>query len=174
MSTQIEISDATYAKIMGALGPEDTAGSFIAKTVNSYLNAEIEPKVSAPQSLKFSGTHVPDLTFTKITNATINGTPISKNNWATLTYEILKHAKQSGLNLLSFNSLRIVEGKNEDNGFWFAEELGISMQGQSANDAWRAIVEIADKSSARIEVQFCWRDTPKAAHPGINSLLVFP
>lgn len=50
-------------------------------------------------------------------------------------------------------------------------DLGISVQGQSAADAWKEIDRLAKKWSIPVSVEFSWRQNPKAQHPGRIGLL---
>ena len=54
----------------------------------------------------------------------------------------------------------------EDAGYKFYSELGLSVQGQSAQDAWREVSRLADKHHIPVEGEFQWRDNEKAQHPG--------
>jgi hypothetical protein len=51
-------------------------------------------------------------------------------------------------------------------GYKFYPELGISVQGQSAMDAWKEVSRLAQKFRIPVEVRFQWRDNDKAQHPG--------
>ena len=59
----------------------------------------------------------------------------------------------------------------EKEGFYFHPEIGISVQGQSAADAWKEIARIAAKHRIPVRVEFWWRQNPKAQFPGRTGLL---
>ncbi|QDI78112.1 hypothetical protein R2C4_15915 [Leisingera aquaemixtae] len=59
----------------------------------------------------------------------------------------------------------------EDQGYKFIPELGISVQGQSAPDAWREAARLAKKWNIEVWVDFVWRDNAKARHPGEHGLM---
>nr|WP_201752605.1 hypothetical protein [Sphingomonas changnyeongensis] len=59
----------------------------------------------------------------------------------------------------------------ETEGFKYHTDLGISVQGQSAADAWKEIDRIARKWKIPVSVKFCWRNNPKAQHPGQTGIL---
>jgi hypothetical protein len=50
----------------------------------------------------------------------------------------------------------------------FLPELGISIQGQDANGAWRAACHIAQKLGLQLSATFVWREKEGAAFPGIT------
>jgi hypothetical protein len=51
-------------------------------------------------------------------------------------------------------------------GYKLQPELGISIQGQSAMDAWKEVSRLAQKHRIPVEVRFQWRDNEKAQYPG--------
>lgn len=56
-------------------------------------------------------------------------------------------------------------------GYTYYQHLGISVQGQSAQDAWRECERLATKFQVPVEVHFQWRDNPKAKYPGRQGAL---
>src|SRR3546814_14594305 len=58
----------------------------------------------------------------------------------------------------------------EDEGFTYHSDLGISIQGQSASDAWKEVDRLAKKRNIPVRVEFCWRPNPKALYPGRKGL----
>jgi len=59
----------------------------------------------------------------------------------------------------------------EDEGFTYHSDLGISIQGQSAVDAWRETDRLANKWRIPVTVEFWWRQNPKAQYPGRTGML---
>jgi len=59
-----------------------------------------------------------------------------------------------------------VVGKKEDNGYRYLDDVGVSVQGQDANNAWKATYHILRAIKVPVEVNFVWQDNPKAAAPG--------
>jgi hypothetical protein len=59
----------------------------------------------------------------------------------------------------------------EDEGFKYHPHLGISVQGQSASDAWKEVERLAKKWHIPVAVEFWWRQNPKAQHPGRTGIL---
>jgi hypothetical protein len=59
-----------------------------------------------------------------------------------------------------------VIGKKEDNGYKYLDGVGISVQGQDANNAWRTTYRVLKAIKVPAEVTFVWQDNPKAVAPG--------
>ncbi len=59
----------------------------------------------------------------------------------------------------------------EDEGYRFFPELGISVQGQSAAEAWKEVDRLAKKWRIPVTVEFVWRQNPKAQNPGKAGVL---
>lgn len=57
-------------------------------------------------------------------------------------------------------------GKKEDNGYKYIDEVGVSIQGQDANNAWKTTYNVIQALKMPVEVIFAWQDNPKAATPG--------
>jgi len=47
-----------------------------------------------------------------------------------------------------------VAGQEEDNGYKFLKSVGLSVQGQNANNAWKAISHLAKATGLKIEARF--------------------
>jgi hypothetical protein len=116
-----------------------------------------------------SGLALPDLTHTRVLEATIEGNPVRKPNWNGLLDEMVRLAmtrigdfekvrRLSGVNMVS--------GYKDDEGFGYLSDLDVSIQGQDANAACRAIAYLADALGISIEIGFMWRLKEGAAFPG--------
>lgn len=113
--------------------------------------------------------HPPNLTFTKVVSALLNGEPVKPANWNRLLDAAITYAAAQ---IGDFNKLRrivainIASGQKTDEGYHFLEDAGLSVQGQDANGAWRSIMFIAQNLKASVEVSFIWRNKEGAEHPG--------
>ncbi len=92
-----------------------------------------------------------------------------QHNWNRLldqaigvAFALLKDAKKVTA-LLHINS---VVGKKEDQGYRFLSHSGISVQGQDANGAWRAVYRIAKELSIPFDVEFMWAQKESLAYAG--------
>jgi hypothetical protein len=112
---------------------------------------------------------LPSLTHTKILSASIGGEAIARPNWNRLLDEILRRAmKRVG----SFEKLRrlcpvnLVEGRKEDEGYSYISDIDVSVQGQDANGACRAVLMAAQGLGISVDIGFMWRLKEGAAYPG--------
>jgi hypothetical protein len=117
---------------------------------------------------------LPNLTHTKVLDASVEDMPVAKANWNLLLDEILRRAmKRVG----TFDKLRqlcpvnIVKGRKEDEGYSYLSDIDISVQGQDANGACRAVVTAAQGLGLAIEIGFMWRHKESAAYPGERARL---
>ena len=112
----------------------------------------------------------PGLSFTRVLSATVDGRSLSPANWANLLIATIEAVSRklgvAGKELSQHLQVRARPGRHEDEGFKFQERLGISVQGQSAQDAWKEVDRLARKYGVPVEVEFQWYDNPKASRPG--------
>lgn len=182
MMPVIRLNDATFAdlKIISTWLGTKTPSEVIEKLVRNALDelgierdGEDEPDVSSPDKImQFEKT--PGISFTRILAAKIGDTPLAKANWATLLYETIAVIKTKGLSgekLVAELQVPTKVGSFAEEGFRYFPELGISVQGQSAQDAWKEVERLARKWAIPVEVKFQWRQNDRAQHPGRSGLL---
>jgi hypothetical protein len=95
-------------------------------------------------------------------------------NWAHLLLEMIASVKAKGLSgakLVSELQVPAKATQYSSDGYTYHPELGISVQGQSAQDAWKEIERIANKWAIPVDVEFQWRQNKKAQHPGRSAFL---
>lgn len=179
MMPVVRISDATFVDLKSIstwLGT-DTPSKTIENLVRDKMDAlDLERDVNDEQSEVVASEgdvsvfeRTPGLTFTRILSATMNGKSLSKPNWAGLLIEMAKHVKAKGFvedRLATELQIPTNSEAYEEEGYRFYPELGISVQGQSAQDAWKEVSRLADKHRIPVEVKFQWRENEKAQHPG--------
>ena len=179
MMPVIRISDATFVDLksiatwLGADTPSKTIERLVREKMDS-LDLERDAgeevtEVASSEEGPFYFERTPGLTFTRILSATMNGQPLDKPKWAGLLIEMAKRVKAKGFASDQLaTELQIPTKRNayEEEGYRFYPELGLSIQGQSAQDAWREISRLADKHRIPVEIEFQWRDNEKAQHPG--------
>src|SRR5690606_3474105 len=112
---------------------------------------------------------LPRLTHTKVLDAVIDDKRLTKPNWNALLDEVLRQTmKRVG----SYEKLRrvcpvnIVRGRKEDEGYDYLPEIDVSVQGQDANGACRAVVAAAQALGMSLDIGFMWRHKANAAYPG--------
>lgn len=180
----IEISDDTFALLKRHAEPlVDTFDTIIGKfgrafqATNGHSDEDSPPIIEAPISAKiYNHNSPPDLTFTKVVSAKLDGRPISRRtNWASILRWAVHKAKNQASNEDELRRLIIVNfviGKKEDDGYKYLPEVNLSVQGQDTNAAWRGINHIAQQLKIPIDVVFVWRHKEKAAFPGESGRLV--
>lgn len=132
---------------------------------------------AAPQMLEAKGRVLvshqalrpPDLTFTKVIGALFNDVVVKPANWSRLLDTAVTYAAKK---IGDFDRLRriltvnVAKGEKTDEGYHYLSAVGLSVQGQDANDAWRCVMMIAKNLKCSVEVSFLWRNKEGAAHPG--------
>jgi hypothetical protein len=111
----------------------------------------------------------PGLSFTRILSASVDNGKPGKINWAGLLMKVIGAVKAKGLSgekLVTELQIPAKVSEYTMDGYKFQPDLGISIQGQSAQDAWKEISRLAQKYHIPVEVRFQWRDNEKAQHPG--------
>jgi hypothetical protein len=118
----------------------------------------------------------PSLSFTTVHSVHLNAKrlPPAESYWNQLLLAAIREArkklpKEAVKDLVICNS---VLGRKEDNGYRYLDDVGISIQGQDANGAWRATHHILKALKIPVEVEFSWQDNPKAASPGTRGKIV--
>ena len=183
MMPVIRISDATFADLksistwFGTKTPSETIDQIVKGAMEQLgMERDDEPETNVTTSstgtMEFS--IAPGLTFTKPLSASINGKSIRSPRWRAILLEMITQVKSKG-----FEGDRLVRELNvparsaryEEEGFKYFPDLGISIQGQSAMDAWKEVDRLAKKWGIPVVVEFWWRQNPKAQFPGRTGLL---
>ena len=178
----IRLTDATFSELktiatwLSASTPSEAIDRLVREKANQLgleRDAADEPELGSHQEvMKFD--KAPGLSFTRIATAKINGVPVKKMNWANLLLEMIASLKAKGLSGAKLVSELQVPAKAtqfSDDGYAYHPQLGISVQGQSAQEAWKEVERIANKWAIPVEVEFQWRQNQKAQHPGRSALL---
>lgn len=175
-----EITDATFERLKAHAEPlVDTIDSVI----NRALDALEEKSGSGPHGSKarsirrFNAAAPPSLAHTSVKSIELCGRILKPNEtyWNALLIATLREAAKRGkrrddLSKLVLGNCR--PGRKEDEGYRFYEDLGLSIQGQDSNAAWRATFHIASKLGLPLTVTFAWLDNPKSAYPGASGMFV--
>jgi hypothetical protein len=179
MMPVIRLSDATFAELkmistwLSASTPSETIDRLVREKLDELGVERDEPEVgSRPEITKFDKT--PGLSFTRLTSAKVGGIAIGKSDWANLLLAVVSKLTAKGLSgarLVSELQVPSRAGEYSEKGYRYYPNLGISMQGQSAQDAWKEVERIANKWGIPVEVGFQWRQNDKAQRPGRAGLL---
>ena len=171
MSHSIEVPDDLFSRLQKHAIPfVDTPISVIERALEALEAGDKDPedlrKEGAPRT--FNPAAIPDLKFTSVLSASIDGKALKKGEcyWNTIMLRTIAAAAKQGsptqdiLDLLTVNSER---GERDDSGYKFVSEANLSIQGQESNAAWRQAYTIASSFGIEIELVFAWQDHPKAA-----------
>lgn len=183
MMPVVRINDATFADLsalktwFGTKSPSETIDRVVQEVMEQLgmerdEDAEEATAIASDGAMQFE--RAPSLTFTKPLAATINGKAIQNPNWATILHTMLAQVKGKGLEgekLVRELAIPTRATKYEEEGFKYQADLGISVQGQSASDAWKEVDRLAKKWRIPVTVEFMWRQNPKAQYPGKNGVL---
>ncbi|MCB1864087.1 MAG: hypothetical protein KDG50_01540 [Chromatiales bacterium] len=174
----IRINDATFVDLkaistwLGTDTPSETVDVLVrSKMKDLGMERDIENAVAhkGPDDEALVFEKAPGLSFTRILSASINGRQPEKVNWAGLLLDVIGIVKAKGLSGDKLVHELQVPAKQREyamDGYKFMPELGISIQGQSAADAWKEVSRLANKFGIPVEVRFQWRENEKAQHPG--------
>ena len=127
---------------------------------------------AGPGVIKLDPHRPEDLRFTRNVEGQVGETNVRK--WKGLLHAAVEKAwrKEPSLSKLGNCGVGVVERNKTDEGFTPLRDLGISVRGVSANDAWKISLNIAEKLlNLRISVRFSWADKTQAAHPGREGIL---
>jgi hypothetical protein len=183
MMPVVRINDATFVDLstlktwFGTKSPSDTIDRIVREAMEQ-LGIERDDEVGGTIEVGLDGAMMfdtaPSLTFTKPLKATINGKPIQNPNWSTILHFMLGQIKAKGFDgekLVQELAVPCKTAKYEEDGYRYYPELGISVQGQSAADAWKEVDRLSKKWRIFVIVEFIWRHNPKAQHPGKAGIL---
>lgn len=119
---------------------------------------------------------LPNLTHTRVLDASLDGESIANPNWNKLLNRALVLAKKrlgTRGKLMKLCPARIVRGRKEDEGYGYRylAEIDVSVQGLNANGACEALVATVQGLEIALEVGFRWRPMEGAAYPGERARL---
>ena len=176
----IRISDATFANLksistwMGDEKPSETIDNLVREKMGEIdIVDESEAAMSAEKTENddvLSGfNETPSVTHTRILETFVDGNRYTKINWNRLlltAIEVIKDKGIKGRDLTDELQILTREGQYNDHGYTYYRDLGISVQGQSSNDAWQEVRRLAEKFRFPVKVKFQWREKKGAQYPG--------
>lgn len=183
MMPVVRVNDATFADLstlktwFGTKTPSDTIDRIVQEAMEQLgIERDDEPEATVTTTsdgaMEFDT--APGLAFTKPLSASVNGKALHSPRWSALLLTMIAQVKAKGFEgdkLVRELQVPAKAERYEDEGFKYHADLGISVQGQSASDAWKEIDRIAKKWSIPVKVEFWWRQNPKAQFPGKTGTL---
>lgn len=178
MMPVVRLNDATFVDLksiatwLGTDTPSRTIEALVRDKMKS-LDLERDVAEESHEGLSSEGEltfeTAPGLSFTRLLEATVEGQNLKKPNWAKLMLRVIACVKAKGFTgqkLVTELQIPAQIKPYDEEGYTYHADLGISVQGQSAQDAWKEASRLAAKHGVPVEVRFQWRDNPKAQYPG--------
>ena len=182
MSPIIDLSSETFARLQQHAVPlVDNIETVINRLLDAYEEKRTNPEdgLSRPadEIRKFNPASPPDLKHTRVLVASLCGKQLSRSesNWNGMLNAAIREAKGQLSSLDEVQRLVIVNcvvGRKDDEGYRFLSDVGLSVQGQDANAAWKATHHILRQLRCSADIQFAWRSKEDAAFPGSSGRLI--
>jgi hypothetical protein len=182
MMPVVRLNDGTFGDLktisewLGTKTPTETIDQIVREKMEQLgMERDDEPAVAATGAsgaMEFE--NAPGLSFTKPTSASVNGKAIQSPKWSSILLTMIEQVKAKGVDgnkLVAELNVPAKPGRYEEEGFKHLPNLGISVQGQSAADAWKEVDRLAKKWRIPVTVEFWWRQNPKAQYPGRTGVL---
>jgi len=171
MSPSIQISQGTFERLQKLAIPlVDDTESVITRLLDSYVNGSVKQPPRPPSAARrFDPQRAPNLTHTTVTSAWVGGHQVAPATWNRILDVCLERAMGvtgAVVEIRKITFVNIVDGRKEDKGYHFLPAAGLSVQGQDANSAWRASVQLAQRLNLALNVSFYWQAKQGAEHPG--------
>jgi hypothetical protein len=183
MMPVVRVSDATFVDLksiaawFGTRTPSETIDRIVREAMEQ-LGMERDEEAEGALTTTSSGTmefkSAPGLAFTKPISASVNGKTIQSPRWASILLATIAQVKSKGVEgdrLVRELHIPAKVERYEEEGFKYYPDLGISVQGQSASEAWKEVERLANKWCVPVSVEFLWRQNSKAQYPGRTGLL---
>jgi hypothetical protein len=171
MTPQVTLDSSTIERMKAHAEPlVDTYDTVVNRAFDALDALKAQNGQSPKGDRVLNPASPPNLSFTTVKSVVLNGNrfPAPETYWNALLIaavrECPKHLTKEQIRKVII--CNFVVGKKEDNGYKYLEDVGISIQGQDANNAWRATYRILQAIKVPVEVIFIWQDNPKAAAPG--------
>ncbi len=176
MTPQVTLEASTIERMKAHAEPlVDTFDSVANRALDALDAQKAEKDGSTKDERVLNPASPPNLAYTTVKSVVMNGQhlPPSETYWNSLLLaavrECPKHLTKEQIRKVII--CNFVVGKKEDHGYKYLEDVGLSIQGQDANNAWKATYRILQAIKVPVEVTFVWQDNPKAAAPGSSGKL---
>jgi hypothetical protein len=172
------ISEKIFKRIQRLAVPlVDTLDSALERILDSYERTAAHKSPNAqpselappgPSERAYDPFDPPNLTHTKLTNAIVGDKTLRHPSWNSMLDEVVAIARKTRdfASLQALIPINIFEGDRSDQGYHFLREANLSVQGQSANDAWRGVAILAQEIGCSVQASFHWRQKKGALKPG--------
>lgn len=179
MAPAVELSSATFTRLQAHAVPlVDTIETVITRLLDAFERRDGAPASDegpgeSGAARRFNPNTPPSLRHAKALAIEFDGQSLDRKeaNWNGLLDAAIRKAKAGTRTTAELRKLvvvNLVEGQKTDEGYRFLSDIGVSVQGQDANGAWKAVCHIAQQLGCPVQVTFVWRDKPGAAFPGVT------
>jgi hypothetical protein len=172
MMPVVRVNDATFFDLKSVatwLGT-DTPSLTIDRLVREKMEQLGLERDDAPEEGDMKLRSAPGLSFTRVLDASVSGETLGKANWSGVLLKVITATKKkNAMDAKTLSQELQIPSKPYEyssEGYKYQPELGISIQGQSAQDAWKEIHRLAEKHHIAAEVRFQWRENDNAQYPG--------
>jgi hypothetical protein len=184
VAPSVDLSPQTFTRLQGHAVPLiDSIETVINRLLDSYEaknGATVAQRETAPdEARQFNPAMPPDLKHTKVLSVVLCGKELGRteSNWNALLNASIREAMARLKTIADVKRLVIVNsvaGRKEDEGYRYLPDVGLSVQGQDANAAWKATFHIVKQLGCAADVLFAWRSKEDAAFPGGTGRFVLP
>lgn len=174
----IEIGPANYKRLSEfAFGFGATPDSALTEVFAELDRLRAGGNAAAAEVASFEADAPPNLAFTNVRRVKFENEvlPHASNYWNKVMEHVIVAAAKAGWSakeIVSRSTAPMSLEAVSHNGFRFLPEAKLSVQGQDSNGAWRQIQKLCIACGFRIEIEFQWQDTPKAALPNQRGKLL--
>lgn len=183
MMPVVRVNDGTFADLstlktwFRTKTPSETIERVVREVMEQLgMERDDEPEanvvVTGDGAMEFDT--APGLSFTKPLSAVINGKALPSPRWSAILLGMIAQVRARGLEgdrLVRELRVPAKVERYEGEGFRYHPDLGISVQGQSASEAWKEIDRLARQWGIPVKVEFWWRHNEKAQYPGRTGVL---
>ncbi|MFN3930867.1 MAG: T4SS efffector SepA family protein [Brevundimonas sp.] len=171
MMPAVELTTATFTRLQKHAEPfVDTPDTIVNRALDA-LEKNLSPATALDALTQFDPASPPNLTHTRPKSIELEHKkfPPELTYWNNLLTHLVRRAAEKGKTpeeIKKLVAVNAVVGEKTVNGYKHIAEAGISVQGQDAEGAWKAIYSLADGLGLPLQVEFFWYDKPEAAQPG--------
>lgn len=176
---QVEVTQSTFDRLQRQAALHSiTVDEIINRCVSDLETAYVplpHPWPIKVQEIYIDPDNLPSMKHTNILDATIDGRRIRKPLWNSIMSQMIINALK---NFVDFNELQSIcpigmtYGHKSDQGYVYIPEVGLSLQGQTAQVACETIIALSRRMNTSLEIHFMWRAKEGAFYPGQRGRLL--
>lgn len=167
----VELMTTTFTRMQKHAQPFiDTPDTIVNRALDA-LEKSLSPSSGGNDLAEYDPASPPNLTHTRPKSIELENKPFPPEltYWNNLLTHLVRRAAEMGKSpdeIKKLVAVNAVVGNKAVNGYKYIEEAGVSVQGQDADGAWKAINSLATGLGLPLRVEFFWYDKPEAAQPG--------